>query len=316
MSDQQTQNLPEKFIERLQLIYPERFPEVLDAMSKPTTISFRLNPLQADPKQTYQQLITAGFQLQPVTQFPNTYQLIDNAKRTLTDSDYFQKGQLYLQNLSSMLPALALELQPDDLVLDLAAAPGSKTSQIASLMNNQGLIIANDLSKARIFQLARVLNQLGVTNTKTSLFPGEKIWQRYPNYFEKSLVDAPCSMEGMFKSYDPKTYDHWSPKKVKLLSQRQKYLLRSAISATKPGGIIVYSTCTISPEENELVIDWILKKCPEVKLEELNLDFAPLVAGLTAWGKHQLAPQLSLTGRIIPNQQFEAFFIAKLRKVS
>ncbi len=314
MSDQSTDQLPPQFIEKLKTIYPNQLTDIISAMSKPTSISFRINPLQSPTSVIYQQLIDDNIQILPIDHFPNTYLLMNNSKKDLTESIYFQKGHIYLQNLSSMLPALALDPQPTDLVLDLAAAPGSKTSQIASLMNNQGLIIANDLSKSRIYQLARVLNQAGVTNTKTSLFPGEKIWQRYPDYFDKVLVDAPCSMEGMFKTYDPPSFTHWSHKKVKLLSQRQKYLLRSAVSATKSGGTIIYSTCTISPEENELVVDWILKKCPEVTLQPLNIDFAPITPGLTQWGKHQLDPQLSLTGRIIPDDKYEAFFIAKLLK--
>ncbi len=206
-----------------------------------------------------------------------------------------------------MLPPLILNPKKGERILDLCAAPGSKTSQLAMMIENTGEIIANDASHTRIYRLDANLKRLGVINTTILRSVGQGLWQKYPNYFDKTLVDAPCSMVGRIQITDPRTYTDWSIKKVKHLQETQKFLLRSGISSTKPGGIIVYATCTLSKQENEDVITWILKKEQgRVALEEIDLDGIPWMPGIGM-------PQ---TKKIFPSQEFEGFFIAKLRKLS
>jgi 16S rRNA C967 or C1407 C5-methylase (RsmB/RsmF family) len=189
----------------------------------------------------------------------------------------------------------------------LCAAPGGKTTHIAACLKNQGEIIANDISQQRVYKLANVLKQYAVTCARTSRMPGHLIWQRYTDYFDGVLVDAPCSMRG--------TAEH-SPSEVKSLAKQQKFLLKSALSAAKPGGVIVYSTCTTTVEENENVIAWLLEKHPgQVSVEPLELPNVPLAPALPADAKgHPFPESIALTRRILPSEELEGFFVAKLRK--
>jgi NOL1/NOP2/sun family putative RNA methylase len=216
-----------------------------------------------------------------------------------------------------MVPPLILNPQKDDKILDICAAPGSKTTQIAALMGNSGVIIANDTSLIRLYKLRANLKIQGVINTQTARIPGQTIWQKYPEYFDRVLADVPCSMEGRFYTSDKKTFQDWSKAKIKKLSEIQKWILRSAVSATKPGGTIVYSTCTLAPEENEGVIDWIIKKEKgNIIIEEIDINGLTFNPPLNKWGEKIYDPQIKLTKRILPGQEMEGFFIAKIRKLS
>jgi tRNA (cytosine49-C5)-methyltransferase len=308
------ENLPEKFLERLKRLYPENLEQILAAIATKPLPSFRTNTLKSTTEDLGKKLTDQGFQIEKILWYQDAFILINKSVRELTETEEYKKGNIYIQNLSSMIPALVLNPKPDEKILDLCAAPGSKTTQIAALMQNQGEIIANDLSRQRLYKLTANLHMYGVTNTKTLSFPGQMIWKKFPEYFDKTLVDVPCSMEGRIRLDDPKTYEDWKLGKVKELETKQKYLLRSAISATKVGGVIVYSTCTLAPEENEGVLDWILKKVGDAieieKIEIPNLEFKP---GIKEWNK-PFSAATTAAARIHPSQKKEGFFIAKIRK--
>ncbi len=308
--------LPKEFLEKIEFIYKESdITEILSSFSEPKPLSFRVNTLKAEIKEIKDEFTRRGILLTSIPWYKDAY-CTSLSVQELTECEEYKQGKIYIQGLSSMIPALVLAPKSDDTILDIAAAPGSKTTQIAALMHNEGKIFANDISRERLFKLKAVLSQLGVTNTDTMNIPGEKIWQELPNYFDKVLVDAPCSMEGRFNTYDPKSYNHWSPKKVKELSHRQQYLLWSAVSTTKIGGTIVYSTCTISPEENEEVVNWVLNKSEgKVILEKIDMQGIPAIPGLTSWKKKGVDSSLGLTLRIAPQKEYEGFYIAKLRRV-
>ena len=215
-----------------------------------------------------------------------------------------------------MVPALILNPQPGETVADIAAAPGSKTTQMAALMNNTGEILANDRSRERMFKLKTNLERLDITNTKFVNKPAEMLWKLFPEKFDKTLADVPCSLEGEFNSNNPKTYEGWSVKKVKKLAKIQQWILRSALSMTKPGGTIVYSTCTLSPEENEGVIDWVLaKEDGAVEVEPVSLAVPNQTQGLLSWEGKEYYPAMLRCIRILPSEEMEGFFIAKLRKL-
>ncbi len=310
------QILPEKFIERLKRLYSEKELEaILNAFQTKPLPTFRTNTLKITTDELEKILKNQGFEIEKIPWYQDAFVLKNKSVRELTDTEEYKQGLIYIQNLSSMIPALALDPKPDDKILDVCAAPGSKTTQISAMMQNQGEILANDLSRQRIYKLAANLKMYGVTNSKTFNFPGQAIWKKFPEYFDKTLVDAPCSMEGRINLSEPETYQDWSLRKIKDLETKQKYLLRSAISATKVGGIIVYSTCTLAPEENEGVIDWILKKGADaIEIEKIEIDKLELNHGLTHWNK-DLNPKLELTARINPSKTMEGFFITKIRKL-
>ena len=187
---------------------------------------------------------------------------------------------------------------------------------MAMSMGNTGEIVANDISRVRLFKLEANAKTQGVGNIKIVNAPAQRIWQMYQEYFDKTLVDVPCSMEGRFDTHEPKTYAGWSFKKVKTLAKDQKWILRSAVSATKAGGDVVYSTCTLSPEENEGVIDWILKKeSGSLKVEPIVLPGIQTLPGIETWYDETYSPEVKKTLRILPSANMEGFFVAKLKKV-
>ena len=222
-------------------------------------------------------------------------------------------GYYYIQEISSMLSVIALDPKPNDFIIDLCASPGSKTTQISSMMQNQGTLIANDLKMDRIAILASNLERCGVTNaivTKNDAIGLCSKLSKSEFKFDKILLDAPCSGEGTLRS-SPKTFLMWNEKVVYKLSRLQKKLIAFALKCLKIKGNLVYSTCTHSPEENESVIDFALKNFP-VKIEKISL---PLKyrEGITEWNDEQYNEEVKKCCRIYPqDNDSEGFFVCKM----
>lgn len=219
-------------------------------------------------------------------------------------------GYIYLQGAASMIPPLVLNPKKDEMVLDMCASPGSKTSQIAAMMENTGLIIANDNAIDRLKPLTLNLQRCGVSNTVFTLMEGR--WFKDLE-FDRILVDAPCSGIGTIrKSF--KTIEMWNPNFSKKMCGIQKQLLSTAIPMLKPGGTLVYSTCTLEPEEDEGVVDTILEKHPELKVEKIDLDIKHGKAVEEFEGK-TYSKEVSKCLRIWPqDNDTEGFFVAKFKK--
>ncbi len=309
--------LPANFVDRLKsLASPQRYQSILTgfAQMRPTTL--RVNTLKSNIDELKTLLTKRGISFQIVSWYRDALIIPSAPLRSLADLPEYEQGIFYVQNLSSMIPPLVLNPQPGEKILDLTAAPGSKTSQMAALMENTGEIVASDNSQIRLYRLTANLTRLGVTNTRVMRAVGQSLWQKYPEYFDKTLLDAPCSMEGRINSQDPDSYKDWSVKRIKELAKLQRFLLRSAISATKVGGNIVYSTCTLAPEENEQIIDWILgREGDAVSVESIQLNIPDSTPGLTQWGTRSLSPDMKKTLRIWPGTAMEGFFVTKLRKL-
>ena len=233
---------------------------------------------------------------------------LENAGKTLE----YILGKYYIQSLSSMIPPLVLNPSEDERTLDLCAAPGSKTTELSELMNNRGTLYANEISVPRLRSLVHNLDKLNSVNVGVLNFKGELLSKIYDSYFDKILVDAPCSALGIIQKKDEVT-NWWNNKQMEKIANLQLRLLISAIKMAKVGGEIVYSTCTLTLEENELVIQTVLKKYP-VELLEIDLP-VPSHPAFTKYGKENLNPELKKCRRIIPWEiQSEGFFVAKLRK--
>ncbi len=308
-----SKSLPSEFELRVQTLYPDSFQEILSTFEVRKPSTFRTNIIKTSSEILLGQLQKQGFEVE-TTQLKNAFVLKNRSQRELTETEEYKQGHMYIQGLSSMIPPIVLSPIENSVVLDACAAPGSKTTQLAAFMQNTGQIIANDMSKVRLYKLAANLKTLGVTNTTTTHFRAQELWQKFPNTFDFVLVDVPCSLEGRFLTTNPKSFAQWSEKKIKVLAEHQKHILRSAISATKPGGTIVYSTCTISPEENEGVIDWILSKDSTVSLEMVQLSGVPSSNGIVEWRGKKYNSEVSKCIRIIPTDMFEGFFLAKFKK--
>jgi 16S rRNA (cytosine1407-C5)-methyltransferase len=291
---------------------------ICEAWYEKRATTFRRNQIKCSEKELRARCLAYGVTVIPIQGVPDAYQLLTPDSSTFFHTPLVSEGCVYVQSISSMLPVLALDPQKGENILDLCAAPGSKTTQIASITQNESHIVATDLSRVRIYKLEANLKTQGVTCVTPGNVAGETIWQTYPEFFDKTLVDVPCSMEGTIQSDSPASWEEWSPKKPKVLENKQRWLLRSGISATKPGGIIVYSTCTLSPNENEGVVDWILKK-EKGSIELVDPEFneaVPVIPGSASWKEKIYASEITKTKRILPSPLYEGFFIAKFRKIA
>jgi NOL1/NOP2/sun family putative RNA methylase len=221
-------------------------------------------------------------------------------------------GYYYIQSFSSFIPPLNLKPNPNDIVLDLCSAPGSKTTELGEIMNNKGTIVANEIQIDRLKSLVHNIDRMNQMNAGVLHFKGEQLNTIYNDYFDKILVDAPCSGLGIVQK-KIEVNDWWTLERVRRLSELQLKLLVSAIKMLKVGGELVYSTCTLTVEENELIIDKILKKYP-VEVQEFELLF-PAHEGITFYNGEKLNPSLSKAKRILPWEvNSDGFFIIKLIK--
>lgn len=278
--------------------------------------SVRINLLKADPAETLTAMRALGWQGEPVNWCDNAFTISEGYEQ-LRDSDLANQGQIYIQNSSSWLPVVALSPEPGDRVLDVCAAPGGKTSHLAALMNGEGHITANDNSRPRLMRLRRNLERLGVSATYT-LYDAAQLTRHFDEQqFDHILIDAPCSGEGLVNLDDAKSLDTWSVVHIKRLSQLQKRIIGQAWQLLAPGGTLVYSTCTTAPEENELIIDWLLRRMPDAGLTDIAIDNSLLSPGITQWQGRELGSDLHKTRRILPNSAGqELFFVARLTKLN
>lgn len=273
----------------------------------------RVNPLKINFEQLKEILFSKySIEIQPVANLPNAAEVIADKDSLIGKTLEHTLGFYYIQSLSSMLPAYILNPSEDDIVLDLCAAPGSKTTQLASLMNNKGTLIANEIDLRRIRALVFNIDRLNLVNVGVINNKGELLSKIYDNYFDKILVDAPCSSLGIIQKRGEVT-DWWSIEHSERLHTIQLKLLISAIKMAKPDGVIVYSTCTLSVEENELVLDKVFKNYP-VEIEKIELPFHT-TTGQIQFHSNKLNDQLLKAHRILPWEiNSDGFFIAKLIK--
>jgi NOL1/NOP2/sun family putative RNA methylase len=222
-------------------------------------------------------------------------------------------GYYYEQLFSSMLSVIALNPQPDELILDLCASPGSKTTQMAAKMQNKGTIIANDLKIDRISILVSNLEKGAVTNTIVTRNDAIDLCSRFSKStfpkFDRILLDTPCSGEGTLRS-SPKTFIMWNEKVVQKLSRQQKKFFAFAVKCLKVNGTLVYSTCTHAPEENEEIVSFALENFP-LKIETISL---PLKCrpGITEWKNKKFHDDTKNVCRIYPqDNDSEGFFVSK-----
>lgn len=249
-------NLPKLFLQRIEnQLGKNNFPFFLSVMNEPAVESIRIDrPLD--------NLKIFNLNVQVPWHTQGFY--IPNAS-IHGHHPYHQAGAFYFQEASAMAVVPMLDIQPNDVVLDIAAAPGSKSTDIASRLGFQGFIIANDIDPRRAQTLMFNIERLGLSQVIVTQHDPHHLPNLFPHFFDKILVDAPCSGEGMFRK-DPTSIDAWSIEHVQTCAVRQTYLLEDAVKLLKPGGRIVYSTCTFSPEENELLIEKFLQQHPEFTL--------------------------------------------------
>lgn len=307
--------LPELFVERLRrIVPPEQFDGVLETFSAPQAVGFRVNTLRASEDAVLDALRGVGLSPQAVLSVPGAFTVPAEQRPQLLSSEPAMRDAIYIQNVSSQLPPLILDPQPGERVLDLCAAPGSKTRQLACLMCDEGEIVAVEKVRKRFYKLKANVARQGSSIVRPVLGSGTAYWHREPEAFDRVLVDVPCSTEGRFRADDPETTRYWSRRKIKEMQAKQRKLLFAGIQALKPGGTLVYSTCTFAPEENEAVLHKALRTFGDaVGLVDAGLDEitrGTVQPGLLGWNDHVFNPLVSIARRVLPDGTFEAFFVA------
>jgi len=271
--------LPQEFLDRIQGQLGDEFPAFLESLERPRAVALRFNPLKGNRP-------TLPFTEAPVPWEPEGFYYDIESRPGL--HPLHEAGVYYLQEASAMAPVALLEPQPGERVCDLCAAPGGKTTQIAGRMAGQGLLLCNEINPKRAKILSRNIERLGVANALVTNEHPQNLANRYAGFFDRVLVDAPCSGEGMFRKEEAAVTD-WSPQTVAMCANRQKEILHSAAALLKDGGRLVYSTCTFAPEENEQVIDWFLQAHPEFSPEEVHAPwFTPGELGTFRLWPHKL----------------------------
>lgn len=299
------------------LLSEQEYAQLLLELDQPLLSAIRLNPLKAPPDLTLRLKNKYGWLLEPISFCPQGYKVKVGDGIEVSAALEHRLGLYYIQEAASMLPAELFNFHPgrEELVLDMAASPGGKTTHILSRLRDHGLVLANDSSQGRIQALRIVLQQWGAVNTAITRFPGERFGEWYPEMFDKVLLDAPCSMQGL-RTADSHTSRPVTDKESLQLSRRQLALLTSAVRALRVGGEVVYSTCTLLPREDELVVDALMREFNGT-IEILNAQAilpapAPALASLEGAALH---PDLIRAIRLWPHRYHTAgFFVCHLRK--
>ncbi len=311
----------EAFVKRMELLLgKEEVKKFFNISYTKTPSSIRCNTLKISVDDLKARLEDYGWKLkQPFAKFPEVM-IIDSKLEPgeLGKTKEHLLGYYYVQEISSMLPMLVLQPNAGDLVLDLCASPGSKTTQAAAMMENDGTIIANEISMGRIGILNSNLERCGVMNTIVTRKEGvalcEKFLKKTQFRFDKILVDAPCSGEGTLRK-SPKTFQMWNINMIKKIAGTQKRLAEAALKLLKVGGEMVYSTCTLAPEEDEMIVEHLIKNFNiEVEQVVLPLKFRE---GVCEWEGVEIDKSVKNCLRLYPqDNNTDGFFVAKIRKIS
>ena len=294
--------LPQEFVERMTRLLGEEAGDFFASYDRPRNTGLRINTLKA--KNTPLPFCSA-----PIPWAENGYYLQEGTRPGL--HSFHDAGVYYLQEPSAMAPVGLLDVQPGQRVLDLCAAPGGKTTQIAEKLQGQGLLVCNEIHPKRASIFSSNIERLGVTNALVLNEHPAKLADRFPAYFHRILVDAPCSGEGMFRKEDAAVTD-WSPETVSMCAARQTEILNSAAQMLAPGGVLVYSTCTFAPEENEGVISRFLHSHREFSVKAVD---APWFSSACPHWIEEAPEEIRHCFRLLPHKlRGEGHFAAVLQK--
>jgi len=252
---------PQGFLDKYQAqLSKADFDQFLEFCQKPLRKSIRVNTLKISVEDFQKIAEEKGWELEAIPWCEEGFWIErENRDEPLGNSIEHFLGLFYIQEASSMIPPEILNPQPGERVLDMAAAPGSKTTQLAAKMQNKGVLVSNEPVVKRIKGMVSNLERLGASCVVVSRKDGQFFGENAPNFFDKILLDAPCTGEGTVRK-DPKALENWSQENIEGMARLQKQLIKSAFEALKPGGEMVYSTCTLAREENEEVVEYLLEE--------------------------------------------------------
>lgn len=300
--------LPKAFLDRMRQMLGEEYGEFLESYQEERYQALRLNPLKigaagSEESDLAARLREAAGPLRPVPWAENGYYYEAGAQPG--KHPYHEAGLYYIQEPSAMAPGEFLEVRPGEKVLDLCAAPGGKSTQLAAKLKGKGFLLCNEIHPARAKILSENIERMGVRNACVANETPERLAERFQGCFDKILADAPCSGEGMFRKNEA-ACEEWSPENVRLCAERQDGILDCGAAMLRPGGRLVYSTCTFAPEEDEGSVERFLDRHPDFRLTPINLDGK----GLSGCGG-----ELPGTVKILPHRaEGEGHFFAVLEK--
>ncbi len=306
--------LPDAFLDHIRSIFPlhDSFDDFIASCKRPLRRSIRVNTLKITVSAFKQRAKERGWLLTEIPWCEEGFWIegVDESKTPLGNTSEHLTGLFYIQEASSMLPVSAFfydQKKAITSVLDVAAAPGSKTTQIAAKMQNKGLVLANEYSASRIKALHANLLRCGIYNTALTHYDGAVFGKWLPETFDAILLDAPCSGEGTVRK-DPDAMKNWSLEAIEEIAKVQKSLIISAFNALKPDGVLIYSTCTLSHEENQVICHYLKETYPDaVAFESLADLFQDADKATTSEGFLHVFPQI---------YDSEGFFVARIRKVA
>lgn len=257
-------DLPVPFLDKMKTLLGDQFPAYEESFSAPATHGLRVNTLKTEPEILK---ILLSVPLEPVPWISNGFYYQEEQK--LSKSPYYYGGLYYLQEPSAMTPASLLPVEPGDMVLDLCAAPGGKSTELGAKLKGKGMLFANDISNSRAKALLKNLELFGIPNICVTSEEPERLAEIFPEFFDKILIDAPCSGEGMFRR-DPDMVKDWISKGPDYYRKIQETIIKEGARMLKPGGCLLYSTCTFDREEDEGVIEALLQDNPQMELVPLS----------------------------------------------
>lgn len=310
--------LPSLLTSRLKTILSSDYEGVLEAFSHERRWSFRLNELKTDWKDVFDEFEQKWIIIESFVWIPGVFVFDRVHEFAIKWTRAFYDGKIYLQGIASILPVLALDVQWGDQVLDICAAPGSKTTQMAMLMKNEWKIVALEQNQIRFDKLMHNIKLQWATIVEWVKIDATLFFARPSGIlFDRILLDAPCSAEGRILLSNEKSYGFWSLENTKKKAELQYKLLLNSFSRLKVGGVLVYSTCTLAPEENEWVISRFLTDYPVARLESIDVGLSHASwwkNGLLSFGKSEYGEKLKNAVRILPSSETEGFFVVKISK--
>lgn len=303
-------DLPQSFLDSMKEILGEDYEAFLAGFDGQRQYGLRVNTLKMNLEE-FERI--APFHLKKVPWISNGY--FYEAEDAPAKHPFYSAGLYYLQEPSAMTPASRLKVQPGERVLDLCAAPGGKATELGAALQGEGLLVANDINTARARALLRNLELFGISNSFVTNEPPHVLAERFPEFFHKIMVDAPCSGEGMFRK-NPAVVDSWQEKGPEYFSKLQREIIVQAADMLLPGGMMFYSTCTFSPLENEKTITHLLKERPDMEVIPME-DYEGFAEGLTSYRGEVFDESCKLCRRIWSHKMSgEGHFMALLHKKS
>ena len=301
-------DLPQQFTEKMAGLLGDDLGDYLQALEKPTVNGLRVNRSKISPEEFASRI---QFDLKPVSWCPDGF-YIENASVRPSSHPFYSCGLYYLQEPSAMVPASFLPVEPGDRVLDLCAAPGGKSTQLAQNIQDRGLLISNDISASRSKALLKNIELFGLKNTVVTCETPSHLSEVFPEYFDKILVDAPCSGEGMFRKGE-RMIRAWLEHGPDYFAPIQKSIVKEALTMLKPGGMLLYSTCTFDPAEDEEVVDYMLGICPSLRIVPTPV-FDGFVSGFPQFVQHD-CDGIKNAVRLFPHRiRGDGHFAALLQK--